>query len=188
VSRKTYGESGVSLAAADAVVGRLRAQPDLVERDPLTVQEELPAQRVPVGVGPRRPVADQLVERHRVRPAGRILGAQSGPLGVRVEWTPQARAPGSRPQTVLGEVGDAVAAPPAQIEQRERVAHVRHVRVPRPMNLIDRDTDRYFGDQSGRDPSRVRIAEPAPHLRLDRSDLVFRGAYLHQVCERRGDT
>lgn len=51
----------------------------------MLVEEELPAQRVPVGGGPRRAVADGLVERDRVRPLRRAVLLQPQSESVVVE-------------------------------------------------------------------------------------------------------
>ena len=91
-------------------------------------------------------------------------------------------------QAVPLEVGEAVAAPPPEVEQREDVAHVTDVGVARPADLIDGDPDRDVGDDTGRHPPRVRVAEPAPDLGLDRFDLVLGGAYLHFTRSSDGGT
>jgi hypothetical protein len=51
-----------------------------------------------------------------------------------------------------GEEADAVFAPPAEVQQRERVAHVTHVEVAGAHHLVDGDADRHVGEHRRRDP------------------------------------
>jgi hypothetical protein len=64
-------------------------------------------------------------------------------------------------------------APPREVKQRERVAHVQHVGVLGAADLVAADTDPLLDVHAARDRDRVRVAEELPGLLLDRLDLVL---------------
>jgi hypothetical protein len=140
------------------------------------VQVVAAAQGLAFGGGVRVSVPDLAVELDRVGPAVRVVVPDPFPPGVAVEWAPEASGFHDPSPALVDEVGFAVGASPAQIQQRKHVAQVADVGVPGTVDLIDADTDGLLGVHAFRHPPRMRVAERFPGRPLQRGDLVLVGA------------